>query len=311
MDLDSTTELLRVLAEPTRVRLLRLLFNEELTVAELVRATGLAQPRVSTHLRRLREAGLVRDERRGAHAFYGLPDQPWPDDTMALWRALSDAANDPLLDADQAALAEVLSARHQGKASWADTVAGQMARHYSPGRTWQALCRGLVGLTQLGQVLDVASGDGATAELLAPRAESVTCVDLSPRVVAAGRRRLGHLGNVRFVHGDMHDLPMADCSVQHVMLMTSLCYATDPAKALFEAHRVLAVGGQLVGVVLRAHPHREQVARYDHVQNGFEHTRLRGLLEQVGFQIDLCAPTARERRAPHFQTLTLHARRIA
>jgi len=53
MDLEAWSACLHVLADPTRVRLLALLENEELTVAELASITRLAQPRVSTHLAKL------------------------------------------------------------------------------------------------------------------------------------------------------------------------------------------------------------------------------------------------------------------
>ena len=63
MDLEDWSTRLKVFADATRVRLLALLEQEELTVAELSAITRLAQPRVSTHLARLKEAGLVRDRR--------------------------------------------------------------------------------------------------------------------------------------------------------------------------------------------------------------------------------------------------------
>lgn len=307
-DLTDTVELFKVLADPNRVRLLALLRAEELTVAELVRITGLPQPRVSTHLRRLRDAGLVRDRRDGSNSYYGLCDDGWDAGSRAAWAAVESAA-DPLLDADAERLPEVVAAREPAVNTWADSVAGRMDRHYSPGRTWQSLTRGLAGLCRLGRVLDVASGDGAVAELLAPRAQSVTCVDWSPTVVAAGRRRLAHLDNVRFVEGDMHVLPLPDDSVDHVLLMAALCYATDPARVLAEVGRVLAPGGDLVVVDLRTHPHAEVVERFDHLQQGFEPESLAGWARAAGLQISLCAPTGRERRPPHFEILTLHAAR--
>ena len=70
MDLSQTSLLLRLLADPTRMRLLALLEQEELTVAEIAAVLHLAQPRVSTHLAKLREAGLVRDRRAGVSVYY-------------------------------------------------------------------------------------------------------------------------------------------------------------------------------------------------------------------------------------------------
>jgi SAM-dependent methyltransferase len=305
-DLAATIDLFKLLGDPTRVRLLALLRASPLSVAELVRVTGLPQPRVSTHLRRLREAGLVAAGRNGSGGLYDTIDAAWTAPVLAAWRAV-EAAGDPLLDADLQRLEAVLAEREAPATTWADSVAGRMSRHYSPGRTWQSLSRGLAGLCRLGRVLDIASGDGAVAELVAPRAASVTCLDLSERVVAAGRRRLSHLDNVRFVQGDMHDLPLDDASVDHVLLMAALCYAHAPRRVLAEAARVLAPGGDLVLVDLVEHAHERVVHAYDHVQTGFDPQVLRAWAEQSGLRVSLAGPIGRERRPPHFEILTLHA----
>jgi len=297
---------MRVMGDPTRVRLLHLLAKEELTVAELTRVTRLSQSRVSTHLGKLRDAGLVLDRRDGAASYYRLRHRDMPAEARSVWEIVEGAAAEPLLAQDARRLEEVLRARG---GSWADSVAGHMERHYSPGRTWEAALRGLLGLLRLGAVLDVASGDCAIAELVAPRAARVTCLDRSPAVLRAGRRRLAHLPHVAFARGDMHALPFPDGSFDHVLLLACLDYASEPARALGEATRVLRPGGDLVAVTLARHGHRETVARYDHVQCGFEPAALARMARGAGLTVDLCAVTSRERRLPHFEVLTLHARR--
>ena len=184
MDLQVAAQYLRLLADPTRVRLLLLLDYEELSVAELAAIMQLAQPRVSTHLSRLREAGLVSDRRDGVFVYYRITQQPPNAPLEELWQLLRNRTRDPLARQDRERVREVLSQR-RGEGTWADSVAGDMERHYSPGRTWEATARGLVHLLDPGDVLDVASGDGVLAELLAPRARSVTCLDISERVVEA------------------------------------------------------------------------------------------------------------------------------
>lgn len=308
MDLHDGSDLLRLLGDPTRVRLLHVLSLDELTVAELVRATRLPQSRVSTHLGRLREAGLVRDRRSGPSCFYALNESGMSEDSTRLWAALRDCTDDALLREDEARARAVVSARGE---SWADSVAGQMERHYSPGRTWETALRGLLGLLRLGDVLDVASGDGALAELLAPRARRVTCIDLSPRVVAAGRRRLEHLPNVEFRVGDMHALPLPDASHDQLLLMHALSYAEAPDRVLAEAARVLRPAGALAGVTLAAHAHGAAARQYSHAQMGFDAEELRARVERAGFDVSLCEVTSRERRAPHFEVITLHAVRRA
>lgn len=309
--LPATLELFKVLGDPNRVRLLALLRVDELTVAEIVRVTGLPQPRVSTHLRRLREAGLVADRREGGSSFYGLVDDAWDSTVRAAWAAV-EGTGDPVLRGDLQRLQQVVAAREEGVGDrWADSVAGRMKRHYSPGRTWQSLGRGLAGLCRLGRVLDVASGDGAVAELLAPRAAAITCIDISKAVVAAGTRRLAHLDNVKFVHGDMHELPVPDASFEQALILAGLCYAADPVRVLGEMYRALVPGGDLVIVDLCAHPHADVVRRYGHMQNGFPPKELHRALVSAGFLVDVCGPSGRERRPPHFEILTAYARRPA
>ncbi|MDX1444412.1 MAG: metalloregulator ArsR/SmtB family transcription factor, partial [Gammaproteobacteria bacterium] len=197
MDLQSASQHCRLLSDSTRIRLLLLLEREELSVAELAAITQLAQPRVSTHLAKLKEAGLVNDRRQGVSVFYRMAGRIADAGLSAMWEVLRRNTDDPLIGQDLERIPQVLHAR-DGHGSWADSVAGDMERHYSPGRTWQATARALAQLLELGDVLDVASGDGVLAELLAGQARSITCLDISERVVEAGRERLSEFTNVSF-----------------------------------------------------------------------------------------------------------------
>lgn len=307
MTLDTTTELCRLLGDSTRLRLLAILAHEELTVAEITQATQLAQSRVSTHLGKLREAGLVRDRRAGNSSYYVLNEAGMPEMATALWGILRQRTDDPLLAQDRARVEELIVARDGG--TWADSVAGNMARHYSPGRTWEATARGLLGLADVGRVLDVASGDGAIAELLSIRAPSITCLDHSARVVRAGARRLGHLRHVHFARGDMMSLPFEHGAFDDVLLMNALTLVHRPDRVISEAVRVLAPGGRLVGVTLRSHDHRDAVAAYNHVHMGFEPTSLAAMIREAGLHVEICEVRSRETRPPYFEVITFHARR--
>ena len=117
---------------------------------------------------------------------------------------------------------------------WADSVAGDMERHYSPGRTWETLARALLQLLETGDVLDIASGDGVLGELLAPHARSVLCVDSSPRVVEAARKRLETFKNVRVTEGDMHALKLGRKRFDLVLIMHALTHTDDPARVMAE-----------------------------------------------------------------------------
>ena len=297
-----------MLADASRVRLLALLVDEELTVAELSTITRLKQPRVSTHLARLKESGLVVDRRSGVAAYYRAAIADWPAPTRALWDSLYEHTRDAVLAEDRARRQEVLAAR-SGNGNWADTVAGDMERHYSPGRTWEASMRACLELLELGDVLDVASGDGALAQLLAPRARTLTCVDLSERVVAAGRMRLADQPHARVVQGDMHELPLTDASVDLVLLLQALPFSEQPDRVLSEAARVLRPNGRLLLTCLDLHEHRSVVAPFGHRNLGFLPADLRRLLADAGFHDTRITSGGVEARPPHFQVWVATARR--
>ena len=304
MDLEDWSTRLKVFADATRVRLLALLELEELTVAELSSITRLAQPRVSTHLARLKEAALVRDRRAGVSAYYRFDEAALDPAQRALWQALSTGSDDPLLRQDAERLPTVLAARAADQ-NWADSVAGDMERHYSPGRTWEALARTALPLLWPGDVLDIASGDGVLAELLSPHADRYVCIDSSQRVVAAASERLRRFENVEVREGDMHALPFADASFDLVVLMHALTYAARPAQAVAEAARVLKPGGRLLLSSLARHEHRSVVEAYGHVNLGFTGKELRKFAEKAGLSIANCDTVTRERRPPHFEVISL------
>jgi ArsR family transcriptional regulator len=189
MTLARYVETLNLLGDESRLRLCALLRERELRVTDLVRVTGLSQSRVSTHLGRMREAGLVRDRRDGPQAFYALAADTLPATARVVLEAAT-GSDDPTLESDRRRLRELDDERRGGLP---ESFAGEMERHYSPGRTWQSLAVGLTALLRLGDVLDVGSGDGAAAGMFAPYCRSLTCVDRSARMIAAARERLrGH-----------------------------------------------------------------------------------------------------------------------
>jgi SAM-dependent methyltransferase len=308
VDLEAWSASLRVLADSTRVRLLALLQRDELTVAELAAVTRLAQPRVSTHLARLKEHGLVRDRRAGVSAYYRFAEDELDDAQRALWKALSEGADDPLLRADAERLPAVLATRASDQ-NWADSVAGDMERHYSPGRTWEAMARAALQLLEPGDVLDIASGDGVLAELLAPRAKRYLCIDSSARVVAAATERLKEFRNVEVREGDMHAMTFADQSFDLVLLMHALTYAEKPGQALQESARVLRRGGRLLATTLARHEHRNAIEPYGHANLGFLPKELARLATRAGLDVVSCDIVAREKRPPHFEVVSLLARK--
>jgi ArsR family transcriptional regulator len=308
LSLQQSIELCRLLADETRLRLLILLESFELSIAELTEVTDLAQSRVSTHLARLKRAGLVQDRRTGASSLYsanlvggGLAAE--------LWTVLKAQVSDRRVRLDAERAEGVIRARKHGQ-TWADSVAGRMELHYSPGRTWEATARALIGLLELGDVLDLGSGDGVLAELVAEHATSVTCVDISAAVLAAARKRLHALPRVSYCRGDMHALPFARDTYDQIFLMHALTYTREPERALAEAARVLRPGGHLVVAALAAHKHKETMRAYDHLNLGVSEASLARLIEGAGLRVERCRITSREPRPPYFSVITALAARV-
>lgn len=310
LSLEQGTALCRLLADATRLRLLLLLEGHELTVAELTQITRLAQSRVSTHLSRLQRAGLVRQRRAASAAYYTATDAAREGVAGSLWELLRSQISDAQARVDRERAAEVIHQRRRTQ-TWAESVAGRMERQYSPGRTWEATARALIGLQELGDVLDIACGDGVLAELLVGHARSITGADISPTLIAAARERLKGEGHVRLIEADMHALPLDAGSFDHVFLMHALAYSRKPQDAIREAARVLRPNGRLVVSALNAHTHKATMQAYDHVNLGLAPAALRKLLEQAGLAVELCRVTSREEKPPYFEVITALARKTS
>lgn len=299
MQLSRTVETLNLLGDESRIRLCVLLAERELCVTDLVRVTGISQPRVSTHLGRLREAGFVRDRRHGAQTFYALAT-----DTLPLTaKAVLDEAwksGDPTLVGDEKRLTDLEAERRGGLP---ESVADEMERYYSPGRSWQSLALGVAALLKLGDVLDAGSGDGAAAVALAPHCRSLTCIDISGRAIDAAKDRLAKFPHAQAQIADVHHLPFAAASFDTVLVFHTLTYAEHPARALEECARVLRPGGRLVLLCLDQHQQREVTARYGERHPGFSPRAVRGLLTRAGLQVAACSVACREARKPHLQVV--------
>lgn len=298
MVLTQFVETLNLLGDESRLRLCALLRDRELCVTDLVRVTGISQSRVSTHLGRLREAGFVRDRRQGQQSFYGLSLEALPATARAVLEQATRAA-DPTLEGDKRRLDELEAERRGAAPEFADDI----ERFYSPGRTWQSLSVGLAALLDLGDALDVGSGDGAAAGSLAPYCRSLTCVDTNERMIEVARERLQRFKHVKAQVADVHALPFAEASFDAVLLFHTLTYAEKPAQALAECARVLRPRGRLVLLCLDEHRQHEITAPYGERHPGFSPSKVRELLTSSGLSVRTSEVACRESRKPHLQVV--------
>lgn len=293
---------LRVLADPTRLRLLRVLRREALTVAELQEILALGQSRASASLAQLKREGLVSDRRVGKNIFY----RSEVDDTSPLG-ALVDAACDEMPESrrDVAALELALRKRKDRAAEYFNKLAGKFGRTYIPGRSWQALGHALLGLLPPSIIADLGAGEGTLSQLLARRAHRVIAVDNSEKMVEFGSALAREHGfeNLEYRLGDIESIPIDDASVDVALFSQALHHAVHPQRAVDEAFRILRPGGRVVILDLVSHTYEQARDLYAHEWLGFSEIELHEMLGTSGFTDPDISVVSREKQAPHFQTL--------
>ena len=290
--------LLRALADPTRLRIMRLLCAMELAVGELAQVLGQSQPRVSRHIRILCDAGLAERRKEGSWVFLRsaiAEDRAPPlgqaaarllgvaehDDAAFAARCAEDRRHLAAIRAARAASAEAWFARHADE--W-DTLRGL----HSPDGTVEAALQSALGNGMLGALLDVGTGTGRMAELFAPRAGHVTGIDKSPEMLRLARARLQQLpaDQIDLVQGDFTSLPFADAGFDTVLFHQVLHYALQPEAVLAEAARVAKHGGRIAVVDFAAHEREELRSQHAHARLGFSDEQMLDLLSQSGFVAD-------------------------
>ena len=296
---------LRLLSDPSRVRLLLLLEREELSVAELQEILAKGQSQISTHLSQLKRVGLVEDRRTGKHIFYRI--KGGKDSLIARFlNLLRNAAEEiPEAGEDQEALALVLTKRRDRMRSYFDGLAGRFGREYLPGRSWQGLAEALLNLMPPIVIADLGAGEGTFSQLLAKRAKHVIAIDNSERMVDFGGRlaEKHNVQNLEYRVGDMEAVPIGDAEVDLAFFSQSLHHAINPEGAVAEAWRILRPGGRIAILDLLRHQLEEARELYADVWLGFTELELRKFLDKVGFSQITTSIVHRETEAPHFETL--------
>ncbi|RBP16499.1 ArsR family transcriptional regulator [Roseiarcus fermentans] len=275
---------LEAAGEETRLRILCLLDEAELTVSELVAILGQSQPRVSRHLKLLTEAGLAVRQREGAWAFFRLAEAGG-EFARDLVRRLDPA--DPVLAADRARLDVAREARRRQAAAYFAEQAGDWDRiralHASEERVEAALID-LIGDRPFRTLLDLGTGTGRMLELLAPRAARAVGVDQSAAMLALARSRMEQTGlrNVQLRQGDVYAPPVERNGYDLIVVHQVLHFLDDPARALKEAARALGPSGRLVVVDFDAHTQEFLRADFAHRRLGFPLAEIEGFLTEAG-----------------------------
>lgn len=291
---------LKLLSDPTRLRILMLLREAELSVADLQAVSGMAQSRISTQLGLLKGEGLVTDKRVGKHNMYSLC---LSEGLMEL--AVAAAGEVDEVVADRRAVKHLLRKRKDSARAYFDELAGQFGKAYVPGRSWKGLAEGLLKVGRFGVVVDLGAGEGTLAQLIAPRADKVLAVDNSPAMVEYGRGLAARhgLGNLDYLLGDLEDPPVADETVDLVCLSQALHHAVSPQRALQRSFEICRVGGQVMVLDLLEHRFEEARELYQDLWLGFAEAELAEMLENAGFRQVITAVVDEEPEPPHFKTL--------
>jgi ubiquinone/menaquinone biosynthesis C-methylase UbiE len=283
------TATLKSAGEPTRLRILALLGEAELTVSDLTEILRQSQPRLSRHLRLLTEAGLVDRFREGSWAFFRLGERGG---TSELARTLIGRlkTDDAIVLRDRERLAAVRANRAAAAQNYFRRHAAEWDRirrlHVADAAVESAI-RAALADKPIRSLLDLGTGTGRMLELFGPDIERGLGLDLSLDMLALARARLDRAGlkhcSVR--HGDIYDLALPRDSFDVVIIHQVMHFLDDSARAIAEAARVLRPGGRLL--VVDFAPHDLEFLREEHAHRrlGFAAETVTQWLEAAGLDV--------------------------
>ncbi len=286
--MDHLVAMLRAAGDPTRLRLLLLLRQAELTVSELVDIVGQSQPRVSRHLKLLTEAGLIERFKEGSWVFYRAADRGTGAELGAAIVALA-----PVAESDSRRLAQVREARAAEAAAFFKANAAEWERIralHAPDKDVEAAIVRQIASHPMDSLLDAGTGTGQMLELLAPHVKRAVGVDVSPEMLAIARDRLAraHIQHAQVRLGDTYRLPFPSGNALQgfdaVLFHQVLHFLDDPAAAVVEAARVLRDGGRLL--IADFAPHELEFLRSDfaHRRLGFSDREVQGWFQAAGLK---------------------------
>ena len=284
-DLNAT---LRATGEETRLRILCLLADAELTVSELTEILRQSQPRISRHLKLLAEAQLVERFREGSWAFFRRAEHgPAAAVVERLVSALDPA--DPIVARDRERLAGVRAARVKAAQDYFRRHAAQWDRIrqlHAPDHAVEAEIRTLLLARSFRSLLDLGTGTGRILELFSSEIERGLGVDLNHEMLAFARSRLDHAGirNCSVRQGDIFDLSVPRDSFDVVIIHQVLHFLDDGGRAIREAARVLRPQGRLLVVDFAPHELEFLREEYAHRRLGFPPDAVAQWMEQAGLE---------------------------
>ena len=281
--------MLRAAGDSTRLRLLLILREAELTVSELTQVLGQSQPRVSRHLKLLCEAGLLERFKEGSWVFYRAADRG---QGAALGAALAGLVEAEIADRDR--LAQIREARAATAADFFKANASQWERIrslHAPDADVEAAILRLMESAPIDSLLDAGTGTGRMLELLAPHIHRGVGIDMSPEMLAIARDRLARAGahhcQVRLA--DVYRLPFpsgsAELGFDAVLFHQVLHYLDDPQATVVEAARVLKADGRMV--IADFAPHELEFLRHElaHRRLGFSDREVQAWFHAAGLKM--------------------------
>lgn len=288
--LDRLLTSLKGISESTRLRIVAVLLNGELTVSELTSVLDQSQPRVSRHLKLLAEAGIIERHQEGSWAFYRVADHP----LVELLRR-TVPRDDRRLAKDQERLDALHRAHRERAGQYFRRVAGQWDRIRGHGAAETRVEERLLNIVRerdFRRHVDLGTGTGRMLQLMAEQTRASIGIDNSREMLAVARV---NLANERYVHcqaryGDILRADLEDGCSDLVTVHHVLHYLESPAQLVAEAARILEPGGLLVVVDLAPHQHERLRDESAHRRLGFEEDEVAAYMRDAGMR---CTGTER------------------
>lgn len=281
---------MQTLADATRVRLLRLLERQELSVSELCTIVQLPQSTVSRHLKVLSADSWIINRRDGTNQLYSTVAGTWDAARNDLWHWVRMQADTPTTDQDEQRLEQVVSSRFRGEAFFASA-----AEHWDNLRT-ELFGKQVDAFTLAASVSpdatvgELGCGSAPISQLVAPYAKHVYAVDNSSAMLAAAEQRVGKLENVTVLNSPLTNLAIPNETLDIAWLTVVLPYLVSPPEVLREAARTMCPRATLVIVDLLPHERASYQQEMRHLRLGTDREQLITWLDEAGMSLALYQP---------------------